>query len=480
MVRTRTSRPLFRQTKRTSDLGDSESAPFRSEPWFDNLYPFQVEGAKALIARRAVLLADDMGLGKTIQAIAALRALKTSGELESALVVAPAGIIAQWRTQFYEWAPELAFSTVRGSQTDRSWQWHTKADVYIVSYETLRSDFSTNPHSPVAKPWSVVILDEAQRIKNRDSEAAYVCKQLKRSRSWALTGTPLENRLDDTVSILEFVEDSPTPEIDYVSPDDVRAALAVVQVRRRKADVLPQLPPKMSITVPLDLSPSQRRAYDRAEREGVVELLALGTRLTITHVFDLILRLKQVCNFCPETGASPKLDDLRERLESIAAAGDRALVFSQFVGAPFGVNHLADKLSMFEPLQYHGAMDLPAREATIARFKREPRHAALILSLKAGGTGLNLQEASYVFHFDRWWNPATAQQAEDRSHRMGQQNPVTVYTYVCAGTIEERIEQILREKQQLFDEVVDGALDASTGPLTASEVFGLFNLKPPG
>ena len=459
-------------------MNNSDTQP-EVQPWFDRLFPFQVEGTNALIARDAVLLADDMGLGKTIQAIAALRALKACGQLESALVVVPAGLIAQWRAQFYEWAPELVFSTVRGPQSDRSWQWRTRADVYIVSYETLRSDFSLNPHAPVARTWSAVILDEAQRIKNRDSEAARVCKQLNRSRSWALTGTPLENRLDDTASILEFVQSSVSEASANPSADDIRGALTAVQVRRRKADVLPQLPPKMSITVPLELSPAQRHAYDRAEREGVMELRNLGAKVTITHVFELILRLKQICNFCPETGASAKLDDLRERLESIAAGGNRALVFSQFVGAPFGVNHLADMLSEFDPLQYHGGMDQHEREATITRFKRDAHHSALILSLKAGGTGLNLQEASYVFHFDRWWNPATGRQAEDRSHRMGQQNSVTVYSYICADTIEQRIEQILREKQQLFDEVIDGGLDSAPRVLTAADAFALFDLKAP-
>lgn len=447
-------------------------------PWLDRLFPFQVEGAHALLTRDAVLLADDMGLGKTIQAIAALRALKASGELGSALVVVPAGLIAQWRSQFQDWAPDLTFSTVRGSQNDRAWQWRVKADAHIVSYETLRSDFSTNAHAPVARTWSVVILDEAQRIKNRDSEAARVCKQLNRSRSWVLTGTPLENRLEDTASILGFVCGPDSPSALSVTADEIRAVLQRVQIRRRKGDVLSELPEKMSVRVPIELGGAQRRAYDRAESEGVVELRSLGARITITHVFELILRLKQICNFCPETGASAKLDDLRDRLESIAAAGNKALVFSQFVDPPFGVKHIAAELARFEPLQYHGGMELLERDAIIARFKRDPEHAALVLSLKAGGTGLNLQEASYVFHFDHWWNPATGRQAEDRAHRMGQQKAVTVYSYVCNGTIEERIEQILGEKQRLFDDVIDG-VEGSQEALTAAEVFGLFGLRSP-
>lgn len=446
----------------------------------EHLFPFQVEGVRALLSHEALLLADDMGLGKTIQAIAALRALKASGGTLPALIVVPAGLISQWRAELYRWAPELSFSTVRGPASDRSWQWRTPVDAYLVSYETLRSDYSPNPHSRAGQTWGVVILDEAQRIKNRESDVAQVCKALRRERAWALTGTPLENDLDDVASILEFVRPQLETEPAPISASDVaglRARLATVQLRRRKEEVLTELPEKMLVSVVLELSPAQRRAYDRAEKDGVVQLRALGEKLTITHVLELIMRLKQICNFCPETGASAKFDDLRERLGSIAAEGNRALVFSQFVQEPFGIREIASRLHDLHPLLYEGGISAAQREAVIDRFKRDDRHAVLLLSLKAGGTGLNLQEASYVFHFDRWWNPATSRQAEDRVHRMGQSRAVTVYSYICAGTIEERIEQILSEKQLLFDDMIDNVSLNEPGRLSSEEIFGLFGLE---
>ena len=444
--------------------------------WDAGLFPYQVAGADRLYRSAALLLADDMGLGKTIQAIAALRRFTHSGESLRALIVMPASIVPQWRQQLQRWAPDLRFSTVRGAARERSWKWRTPADVYLVSYETLRSDFSTNPHSPVGKTWDVVILDEAQRIKNRESEAAKVCKAVSRRRAWALTGTPLENQLDDLASILEFV----TPrlgELDQVrisSAAEIAARQAEVQLRRRKHDVLADLPPKMRNPIFIELTPAQRRAYNRAEREGIVELKRLGSRITVTHVLELITRLKQICNFCPETGESSKLNDLVERLADIEGAGEKALLFSQFVREPFGLEHLRSRLSGHRPLMFTGDMSVEHRDRIIQRFKEDSSLPLLLLSLRAGGVGLNLAEASHVIHFDRWWNPAVEQQAEDRAHRIGQQSTVFVHSYVCESTIEERIDAILREKRTLFDTVVDG----QRGVLSTREIFRLVGLEP--
>jgi len=426
--------------------------------WDERLFPYQRVGAERLATSDSLLLADDMGLGKTIQTIAGLKRLAAEGTLHRALIVVPASIIPQWRQQLLEWAPRLRFSTVRGAASDRAWKWRAPADIYLTSYETLRSDFSTNPHSPVGQAWDVAIVDEAQRIKNRDTEASRACKALNRRRGWALTGTPIENQFDDLASILEFTQPNlpgqPFQPLSRVA--DVRRRQGEVQLRRRKVDVLHELPPKMQVQVPLELGPAQRRAYDRAEQEGIVELKRLGTKLTITHVLELILRLKQICNFCPESGESSKADDIEQRLGALKDAGEKALVFSQFTGEHFGLAQLGKRLARFRPLVYSGELDTETRAREIDKFNRESDRRVLLLSLRAGGLGLNLQSASYVFHFDRWWNPAVERQAEDRAHRMGQENPVFVYTYICRGTVEERIEEILREKTDLFDSVVDG------------------------
>lgn len=451
--------------------------------WLASLHPFQLEGVQVLLSMREVLLADDMGLGKTVQAIAGLRILLHRGEIDSVLAIVPASLVRQWGQELYRWAPELRVSTVEGTRDRRATAWSHDAHVFLVTYETLRADFSFHPSSwPRRRTWGLVILDEAQKIKNRSTDASAACKMVPRRRSWALTGTPLENSVDDLVSILEFLQPNPTGE--PVRPLQFDAALRErhrhVQLRRRKTDVLTELPPKTVNRVLLDLSEAQMRTYRKAEEEGVMELRARGETIRLTHVLQLITRLKQICNFCPETGASAKLADLLGRLEVLSAEGHKALVFSQYTDDVFGVRAIEKGIGRFAPLTYTGDLPQDERNRRMAAFKADPTRRALVLSLRAGGQGLNLQEASYVIHFDRWWNPAVERQAEDRSHRMGQTVPVTVYTYTCADTIEERIAERLDEKQKLFDLVVDDVSLDLDRLLTAKDIFGLFGLRPPG
>lgn len=444
--------------------------------WPGQLYPYQYDGVAALLRSDALLLADDMGLGKTIQAIAALRALVHWRHVTQALVVAPASLLTQWARELEHWAPELRATLVRGSRLDRQRLWRARAHVFVVSYETLREDVGAGYRGgPVEADWDVVVLDEAQKIKNAGTKAARACKRLPRRVSWALTGTPLENDLDELASIVDFL----TPLLPEISVPELLERHRKLQLRRRKQDVLDDLPEKSVYDLWLQLDGRQRETYERAEYEGVIYLRELGETITITHVLALIQRLKQICNVCPESGASAKLEDLSERLGEIAAGGQRALVFSQYVDDGYGVGAIADRLSHLEPLRYHGRLSVVEKDAVISRFKSSEHHKVLVLSLRAGGQGLNLQEASYVVHFDRWWNPAVERQAEDRTHRLGQKNAVTVYRYICENTIEERIDRILRQKQHLFDEYVDRVTIDPGKLLGEKEIFGLFGLEPP-
>jgi len=433
--------------------------------WRAPLPPYQQVGIARLLAAPGVLLADEMGLGKTIQAIGALRVLlrrEAPGSLlpGPALIVVPAGLVLQWRRQLREWAPELELSTCRGPPEERRQRWRARAQVYLTSFDSLRGDMALPaPYGPRRRMWQVVVADEAQRIKNAHTAISATVKALPRRRAWALTGTPLENRPDDAVSILDFVAPGLHDPATMVA--GLRRALSVVQLRRRRAEVLPDLPPKTAFELAPDLLPAQRAAYDTAHREGLVWLRSLGAELRVTHVLELILRLKQICNACPRTGASAKLDDLRRRLHDVVAAGEKALVFSQFVAAPFGAEAIAHAIGPLRPLLLTGRMSAAARDDAIGQFAAGPDHRVLVASLRAGGVGLNLTAASVVFHFDRWWNPAVETQAEDRAHRIGQTRPVQVFAYLTPDSIEQRIGEILQEKRALFADIIDGVATAS-------------------
>jgi SNF2 family DNA or RNA helicase len=444
----------------------ADAAPF-GLAWRHPLFAYQQAGI-ARLAQGSLLLADDMGLGKTIQAIGALRVL--AGEAVPALLVAPAGLVRQWRRQLRDWAPELRPSTVVGTADERMQAWRRGADIYLTSYDSLRADILlADPAGPRRRDWAVVIADEAQRMKNASTATALAIKRLRTRRAWALTGTPLENRADDLVSILDFVAPGRFDRRHMMV--GFRRLLAEVQLRRRRADVLADLPPKTVFTIDAGLTPVQRAAYDIAEREGIVWLRALGARVQVSHVLELLLRLKQICNAVPETGESAKLDDLERRIGSVAAAGEKALVFSQFVAEPFGVRAIAQGLSRFAPLVLTGGQDAATRADVLARFAAESRHAVLVLSLRAGGVGLNLTAASVVFHFDRWWTAAVETQAEDRAHRIGQTRPVQVFAYVCGDTVEERIAETIARKQRLFDMFVDGIEIASLARLALADLL---------
>ena len=317
----------------------------------------------------SLLLADDMGLGKTVQAIGALRVLAADGV--PALLVAPAGLVLQWRAQLRFWAPELKPATVLGTAEERMLAWRRDADVYLTSYDSLRADvLLSDSVGPRHRQWAVVIADEAQRLKNAATETARAMKRLRRRRAWALTGTPLENRVDDLVSLLDFVAPGRFDRRQMMV--GFRRLLAEMQLRRRRAEVLADLPPKTVFAIDPGLAPAQRTAYEIAERDGIVWLRELGTRVRVTHVLELLLRLKQICNAAPENGQSAKLDDLERRIASVTEVGEKVLVYSQFVAAPFGVQAIARRLRRFAPLVLYGGQDPATRNTVLAKFADDP------------------------------------------------------------------------------------------------------------
>ncbi len=447
-------------------LLSAESLKFSFQP-----FSFQLDGIAFLYPRHRAVLADEMGLGKTMQAVTAIRLLAHHGQLRRVLLVCPKPLVTNWQREFAQWAPEIPVTTIEGGPSRRQWLWRTGSDVVrIANYETVVRDRDEvcNPDSH----FDLVVLDESQRIKNPSSTTNEVIRSISRSRSWALTGTPIENSVEDLRGIFEFV--SPGQLQPKMKPRAAGKAVADYVLRRTKDKVLTELPPKLYRDAEIELSPEQSESYRLAEDEGVVRLREMKGELTIQHVFELVLRLKQICNFDPMTGTSTKLERLETDLEECAASGRKAIVFSQWVQT---LGELRSRLARFNPAEYHGKVPNQKRDGVIARFREDPNCHVILMSYGAGSVGLNLQFASYVFLFDRWWNPAVEDQAINRAHRIGAQRAVTVTRFLSLNTIEQRINEILERKRELFDAVFNDSNDGPTSRFSREEIFSLFNLE---
>jgi SNF2 family DNA or RNA helicase len=434
-------------------------------------FAYQLEGIAFLMPRHAALLADEMGLGKTAQAILAIRLLIQAGLVRKVLIICPKGLVFNWARELKLWAADLPFEVFAGDVQFRRTTWHvSNCPVKLINYELLTRDAEFLDDDRAS--FDLVVLDEAQRIKNRESKTAQVARSIRRSRSWALTGTPIENRHEDLVHIFEFVDpgrvprDVPAKRLPHLTADCI--------LRRTKEDVQADIPAKVIRDLPIDLTPEQRDAYDLAETEGVIRLNDLGDTITVQHVFQLVMRLKQICNFDPATGASAKLEQLLADMEEVAANGRKAIVFSQWV-EPLEI--LARALAEFGPLQFHGKVSTSQRPAIIDQFRTDPNRHVLLMSYGTGSVGLNLQFASHVFLFDRWWNPAVEDQAINRAHRIGQTNSVTVTRFLAENTIERRIAEVLESKRRIFAELLEQNGPPPVLGLTEDEIFGLFDIK---
>ena len=435
-------------------------------------FPYQFEGIGFLYPRTAAILADEMGLGKTMQAISTIRMLLFAGEVRSILLICPKPLVTNWQREFALWAPEIVVTALEGDTSRRGFLWDQDASVKIANYESLMRDWPTQDEA--GRQFDLVILDEAQRIKNRDSTTARTVCSIPRRRSWALTGTPVENHSTDLLGVFEFL--APGYLTTAMNARQLGQASRDYILRRTKDMVMSDMPPKLFRDEQILLTPEQRQTYQEAETGGVIRLNDLGDAITIQHVFELVLRLKQICNFDPVTGTSAKLDRLEAELEEVQASGQKAIVFSQWVKS---LELLRPRLARFGALEYHGKIPTKRRDPILARFKEDPDCSVILMSYGTGAVGLNLQFCRYVFLFDRWWNPAIEDQAINRAHRIGAAGSVTVTRMVAAGTIEERIHQILEEKRELFATIFEDPSFASKTALTRDEIFGLFELPLP-
>jgi superfamily II DNA or RNA helicase len=448
------------------------------------LRPYQERGLHWLVTMGSLglgaCLADDMGLGKTMQLLAALlqRLEHAPEDRRPALLVAPTSVVGNWEREIGRFAPALQIVRHYGTERARSAaDFPSQAGALVLTtYGLLRRDSELLSQLD----WSVAALDEAQNIKNAASATARAARALRASQRVALTGTPVENRLAELWSILEFANpgmlgpierfrrDFAVPIERYANQDAAAKLRRVVSpfiLRREKSDpnVIQDLPPKLEMKVVCTLTREQASLYKAVVDEELRRIEQAEGMERRGRVLALLTYSKQICNHPahylgergPLLGRSGKLARVTEMLEEAIAAGDKALVFTQFreMGDKLA-QHLAASLGC-EILFLHGGTSKKARDEMVQRFQDEP-HAArvFVLSVKAGGTGLNLTAASHVFHFDRWWNPAVEDQATDRAYRIGQTRNVQVHKLMCAGTVEEKIDKLLEHKRGLASSVV--------------------------
>lgn len=451
-------------------------------------------------------LADDMGLGKTIQVLALLLAMKEEKRPrpKPSLLVLPASLLANWKNELARFAPSLRVRFFHPSETDRA-ALAALAEApaeHLAATDLVLTTYGTLLRQPWLREveWRLAILDEAQAIKNPGASQTRTVKTLKSEARIALTGTPVENRLSDLWSLFDFlcpgllgnakrfqhfVKGLEQRERERYAP--LRTLVAPYILRRMKTDrrILADLPEKTEVKAFCGLAKPQAALYAQA----VDELRAtLETELTGMQrrglVLSFLMRLKQICNHpsqflgdgrydAPDSG---KFDRLRSLCEEIASRQEKALIFTQF-------REMTEPLAAFlagvfgrPGLVLHGGTAVKKREGLVEAFQREGGPPFFVVSLKAGGTGLNLTAASHVVHFDRWWNPAVENQATDRAFRIGQKRNVLVHKFVCRGTVEEKIDALIEEKVSLAQGVLQGGGEALLTELSDQALLELVSL----
>ena len=433
-------------------------------------------------------LADDMGLGKTIQTLSMLlREKETRGDLPGpVLLIAPTSVVTNWAKEIERFAPNLRAFVHQGMHRLRGEAFVEQAkatELVLTSYPLVRRDEAML--NLVA--WFGVILDEAQNIKNAETKQARAIRQLPTGFRMALTGTPVENRLSELWSIMQFLNPGylgarqtfrqrfALPIERYENAEaaqQLRKLVSPFILRRVKTDptVIQDLPEKQETKVYCHLSPEQATLYEAVVREALQQIESAEDDLQRRgQVLAMLMKLKQICNhpaqflhqinaeYTPseEEARSGKLGRLTEMLEEILAVNDRTLIFTQFAEMGHLLrSYLQQRLGVATQF-LHGGTPARQRTAMIERFQEDTDGPPIfILSLKAGGTGLNLTRANHVFHFDRWWNPAVENQATDRAFRIGQRRNVQVHKFVCVGTLEEKIDEMIESKKALAESVV--------------------------
>ena len=461
------------------------------------LRPYQQTGLKWLWTNITkgfgVCMADDMGLGKTIQIISLILKLKEEEKLKKpVLVICPTTLIGNWMKELEMFAPSLDAVIYHGAERKLD----VNHDIILTTYAIMRIDVEELKK----QNWGMVIIDEAQNIKNPDTAQTLAIKTLKADTKVAMTGTPVENRLTELWSIFDFINQGYLGSLrefqkSYAIPierfkETSRAAKLKMSVspfvlRRLKTDknVISDLPEKMVLNEYCYLSKPQAILYEKTLNEMMSKISEFSGINRRGNIFKLITALKQICNHPYQflksgdmsREISGKMDKCISTLENILDAGEKSLIFTQYKEMGDILCKVVAEECNTEPLFFHGSLTVPQREKLINQFQNDDDTKIMILSLKAGGTGLNLTSATNVIHYDLWWNPAVEDQATDRTYRIGQDKNVMVHRMITLGTFEEKIDEMLKAKKELADLAIYEGEKIIT-ELSDEEIYEIFTL----
>ena len=439
-------------------------------------------------------IADDMGLGKTIQVISLVLKLKEEKKLKKpALVVCPTTLLGNWERELENFAPTLDAFIYHGLNREFS----IDHDVILTTYAILRIDLEEFKKYN----WDILIIDEAQNIKNSTTSQTQAVKAIKANMKVAMTGTPVENRLSELWSIFDFINKGYLGTItdfskNYSMPIEkfketqraqkLKQAISPFMLRRLKTDktIISDLPEKIVLDEYCYLTKMQAALYERVLTQSMAEIHSAGQGINRRGaIFKLITNLKQVCNHPyhylkhgdMSQGASGKTEKLMSILHNIVDNNEKALVFTQYKEMGSILEKITKEEFEFDPLFFHGSLNVKQREEMIKEFSENDKKKIMILSLKAGGLGLNLTSASNVIHYDLWWNPAVEDQATDRTYRIGQDKNVMVHRFITLSTFEEKIDKIIKDKRELADSAVFIGEKIIT-ELSDDEIYEIFSL----
>lgn len=457
-----------------ADLRPYQKAGFN---WLWFLYSYGLNG----------ILADDMGLGKTLQTLVLLQHAKNQDGQIPSLIICPTSVVYNWVNEIAKFTPELNVVNLTGTDRHAQYKKIQEADAVITSYALLRRDIRALKEYP----FRYVILDESQNIKNYESQTANASKSLQASHRLALSGTPVENRLMELWSVFDFLMpgflyDKDDFKYRYVNPIEekgnrdaerrLKKQVFPFMLRRLKQDVAKDLPPKIEAVSYCQLTEAQRELYlevlEKTREEVFSQVSEKGVGGSTNSIFAALLRLRQICCHPQLMGEelsgglkeSAKFDALKEMITEVISEGHRILLFSQFVEMLKIIRTWLDKKGIKYEYLTGESRD---RHVMVDRFNNDDSIPIFLMSLKAGGTGLNLTGADYVIHYDPWWNPSAEDQASDRAHRIGQTKSVFVYRLITKGTVEEKILKLQDRKRDLVDSII--AADRSVGKMLSFE-----------